>query len=135
MGAMTRDAPHSRCFFSRIHLVQEMHMCTYEKILRYTKYGLGTRQIKMTGQKKPGEMPHNNDFKKEKKTCHECMTQQTRHSPSESAYVPKHMYNSLSSFHKYFTCFTTFHLCPFVQACVPDHWSSSLVDRIWYSLL
>ena len=33
-----------------------------------------------------------------------------------------------SPLHKYFTCFTTFHLCPFVQACVPDHWSSRLVD-------
>ena len=45
-------------------------------------------------------------------------------SPSESAYVPTHMYSTLSPLHKYFTCFTTFHLCPFVQACVPDHWSS-----------
>ena len=61
------------------------------------------------------------------------MTQRLRHAPSESVYVPTHMYNSLSPLHKYFTCFTTFHLCPFVQACVPDHWSSSLVDRICYS--
>ena len=48
-GVMSRDAL-PRCLFSRIHL----GMCTHGKILRYTKHGVWTRQIKIIGQRKPG---------------------------------------------------------------------------------
>ena len=48
-GVMSRDAL-PRCLFSRIHL----RMRTHGKILRYTKHGVWTRQIKIIGQRKPG---------------------------------------------------------------------------------
>ena len=46
--------------FARIHLGEEIQY-THERILRYTKYRLRSKQSKMIGQRKPEEMPQISD--------------------------------------------------------------------------
>ena len=87
-GVMSRDVlPIGLC--GRIHLDH-----THGRILRCTRYGLWTRQIRMTGQRKPRRnAPHRSNS-----NCHEGATQQLRDSPSESAHVSSHTYcNPFSS--------------------------------------
>ena len=49
-------------------------MCTHGRILRYTKYGLCTRQIKMISQRKPRRKLH-----KSNSDCHEGAAQRLSH--------------------------------------------------------
>ena len=51
-GFMSRDIPYSDAFSLKSILTKSC-VCTRWRILRYTKYGPWTRQIKMIGQRKP----------------------------------------------------------------------------------
>ena len=101
-------------------------MRTHRRVLRYTKYGLRTRQIKMIHQRKTRRNAPYKWFKLPR--GHNSGTL------PESAHVSIHTYYTLF-LNKYFTCFTTFHLCgnSFLQsqrarALVTD---TGLMARIW----
>ena len=51
-GFMSRDTPYSDAFSLKSILTKRC-VCTHWRILRYAKYELRTRQIKMIGQRKP----------------------------------------------------------------------------------
>ena len=122
-GVMSRDVPPDASSLGSI--LAKRCMCTHGRILRYTRYGLWTRQITVSGQRRP---ERNSPYKW--LYCHEGATQWL------SIWVcllsiPRVLNSSLPS--KYFTCFTTFHLCgkSFLQsqrarALVTDHWSKWL---------
>ena len=78
----------------------------------------------MIGQRKPRRNVLNKWFKTAMRT-------RLRGSPSESARVSIHKYCSLFPLNKFFTHFTTFHLCgnsslqsQRARASITDHWSS-----------
>ena len=128
-GSHPWDSPGKNTGVGCHFLLQCMKVKCERRILRYIKYGLWTRQIKMIGQRRMEEMPHKYDS-----NCHEVMTQQL--SLPESGYVSIHTYCTLVPLNKYFTCFTTFHICrnSFLQGWRPGPLSltTGLVVRIWY---
>ena len=77
---------------------------THRWILRYTKYGLWTRQIKMIGQRKTGEKAQKNNS-----NCHEGTTQGLSLWICPCVYP--HILYSFFPPNKYFTCLSTFCLC------------------------
>ena len=81
--------------FSRQEYWSGMPLPSLGRFLRYTKYGLRTRQTKMIGQRKPRSNP---DY-------HEGATL----SLSPPVCLPTH--SILFPPNKYFTCLTIFHLC------------------------
>ena len=94
-------------------------------ILRYTKHGLWTRQIKLIGQRKTGEKAQKNNS-----NCLKGTTQGLSLWVCPCVYP--HILYSFFPPNKYFTCLSTFCLCrnSFLQsrrvrALVTDHWSSS----------
>ena len=97
------------------------------RILRYTKYGLWTRQIKVIGQRNPEEMPHISDL-----NYHEGRTLWVR----RLCVYPRVLYSFFLLINT-FTCFTTFRLCgnSFLQSRRARALSltAGLVVRIWCS--
>ena len=105
-------------------MLAKRSMYTHGRSLRHTKYGLRTRQIKMTGQGHLEKMPQLSDLKYHKGTT-----------VSESACMSTHMYYTLFPPHKYCTCFTTFCLCRNSFSAKMKHQALSLTTdlgaRIW----
>ena len=98
---------------------------TNGRILRYTKYGLQTRQVKMIGQRKPGK----------KYSIKVIQTAQLHNSTTQglsaSAHVSIYTYYTFFPPNRYFTCFPTFQFVEILfcktkgpKAFVTDHWSS-----------
>ena len=104
--------------FSVKSILANRCMYTHGRKLRYTKYGLWTRQIKMTGQRKT-RIPHKSNW-----NCHEGVTQWLSFSP----WVCPCAYLHLLYLFSLNTYFTTFHLCgnSFLQSrtLLTDHWCS-----------
>ena len=103
-------------------------MHTHGRILRYTKYRLWTRKIKMIGQKKAGRNAPCKWFKLPRE--HDSLTESTR--------VSSHTYSTFFPPKKHFTCFTTFPLCGnffFVQSWKASALSltTGLAANIWCS--
>ena len=102
---------------------------THGRILRSTKYGLWTKQVKVIGQRNPGPIEE----------CPMKVIQTTRvwlsDSPSESAHLSIHTY-CIFSLNKCSTCFTTFHLCgnSFLQCWRAQALvnAACIVARIWF---
>ena len=96
-------------------------LCTHGRILRYIKYGLWTRQIRMTSKGNLEEISHKNDS-----NYHESTTQQLSDFPSESACMPVYMYcnifplNNLTCFHCFPSLWKFFSSKPKGQG--PCHW-------------
>ena len=92
----------SDAFSVKFNLAKKL-MRTHRRTLRYTKFGLWTRQSWWLAKGNLEEIPH-----KSNSNCHEASTQGL---PSESASVSIHTYCTLFLPNKHFTCFTTFCLC------------------------
>ena len=78
---MLRDVPHPYVFVVGSILAKRC-MCTHGRILRYTKYGLCTRQIKMISQRKPRRKLH-----KSNSDCHEGAAQRLSLRPLVSVHT------------------------------------------------
>ena len=123
-GFMSRDIPYSDAFSLKSILTKSC-VCTRWRILRYTKHGLWTRQIKMMGQRKSGGSAPHKWFKLPRR--------------SNSGTIPLSPPMCFSTCTVLLLginiCFTTFHICgkSFLQnwrtrVLVTDH---CLVARIW----
>ena len=78
---MLRDIPHPYVFVVGSILAKRC-TCTHGRILRYTKYGLCTRQIKMISQWKPRRKLH-----KSNSDCHEGAAQRLSLRPLVSVHT------------------------------------------------
>ena len=93
----------SRFLFSEICLGQQMHAHTWEDPKIY--------QIWTVNQANQNDQPKENQKKCPVKVIQITRSVQFRDSPSDSAYVPTHIYCTLFPPNKYLTCFTIFCLC------------------------